>query len=38
MKLSYPVGYRSSYSEWMHHRGASIPADVDTGCDGQECG
>jgi hypothetical protein len=36
MKLSYLVGYGSRYPERVHHRGASIPADVDTGCDGQE--
>ncbi|XP_062178860.1 endoglucanase 18-like [Phragmites australis] len=36
MKLSYLVGYGDSYPQQVHHRGASIPADVDTGCDGQE--
>jgi hypothetical protein len=36
MKLSYLVGYGSRYPERVHHRGASIPADVDTGCDGHE--
>ncbi|KAK3131278.1 hypothetical protein QOZ80_6BG0504430 [Eleusine coracana subsp. coracana] len=36
MKLSYLVGYGDSYPERVHHRGASIPADVNTGCDGQE--
>jgi len=36
MKLSYLVGYGDSYPQRVHHRGASIPADVDTGCDGQE--
>ncbi|KAK8456210.1 hypothetical protein SEVIR_4G292200v4 [Setaria viridis] len=36
MKLSYLVGYGESYPQRVHHRGASIPADVDTGCDGQE--
>ncbi|KAM0853561.1 hypothetical protein ACQ4PT_050992 [Festuca glaucescens] len=36
MKLSYLVGYGDSYPQRVHHRGASIPADVDTGCGGQE--
>nr|CAB3471433.1 unnamed protein product [Digitaria exilis] len=36
MKLSYLVGFGDSYPQQVHHRGASIPADVDTGCDGQE--
>lgn len=36
MKMSYLVGYGGSYPRRVHHRGASIPADVDTGCDGQE--
>ena len=36
MKLSYLVGYGDSYPLHVHHRGASIPADVDTGCDGME--
>lgn len=36
MKLSYLVGYGNSYPQRVHHRGASIPADVDTGCGGQE--
>lgn len=36
MKLSYLVGYGDSFPQRVHHRGASIPADVDTGCDGQE--
>ncbi|KAL6873597.1 hypothetical protein ACP4OV_013679 [Aristida adscensionis] len=36
MKMSYLVGYGDSYPQWVHHRGASIPADVDTGCDGQK--
>ncbi|KQK17545.2 hypothetical protein BRADI_1g35220v3 [Brachypodium distachyon] len=36
MKVSYLVGYGDSYPQQVHHRGASIPADVDTGCGGQE--
>uniref|UniRef100_A0A804PCX2 Endoglucanase n=1 Tax=Zea mays TaxID=4577 RepID=A0A804PCX2_MAIZE len=36
MKLSYLVGFGDSYPQRVHHRGASIPAGVDTGCDGQE--
>jgi hypothetical protein len=36
MKLSYLVGYGSSYPERVHHHGASIPVDVDIGYDGQE--
>lgn len=36
MKLSYLVGFGDSYPQRVHHRGASIPADVDTGCNGQE--
>lgn len=34
MKLSYLVGYGSSYPQQVHHRGASIPANAKTGCDG----
>ncbi|CAL9112657.1 unnamed protein product [Musa textilis] len=34
MKLSYLVGYGSSYPQQVHHRGASIPANLDTGCKG----
>ncbi|KAK1296940.1 Endoglucanase 24 [Acorus calamus] len=34
MKLSYLVGYGSNYPQQVHHRGASIPADAKTGCDG----
>jgi hypothetical protein len=34
MKLSYLVGYGSSYPQQVHHRGASIPADAKTGCKG----
>ncbi|KAL6603481.1 hypothetical protein ACP70R_043842 [Stipagrostis hirtigluma subsp. patula] len=36
MKMSYLVGYGDSYPQRVHHRGASIPADDDTGCDGQK--
>ncbi|KAF7066882.1 hypothetical protein CFC21_072807 [Triticum aestivum] len=36
MKLSYLVGYGSSYPQQVHHRGASIPADAKTGCKGFE--
>ncbi|KAK6258216.1 hypothetical protein SCA6_012690 [Theobroma cacao] len=32
MKISYLVGYGSSYPQYVHHRGASIPVDADTGC------
>nr|QQP23425.1 glycosyl hydrolase 9B5 [Sedum alfredii] len=31
-KLSYLVGYGDNYPEYVHHRGASIPADATTGC------
>ncbi|XP_042429892.1 endoglucanase 24-like isoform X1 [Zingiber officinale] len=34
MKLSYLVGYGNSYPQQVHHRGASIPADATTGCNG----
>ncbi|XP_042486867.1 endoglucanase 2-like [Macadamia integrifolia] len=34
MKMSYLVGYGSEYPQYVHHRGASIPADDDTGCKG----
>ncbi|GAB4839115.1 hypothetical protein Ancab_028643 [Ancistrocladus abbreviatus] len=30
MKLSYLVGYRDKYPQFVHHRGASIPANADT--------
>ncbi|OVA12644.1 Glycoside hydrolase [Macleaya cordata] len=33
MKMSYLVGYGSKYPQFVHHRGASIPADADPGCD-----
>lgn len=32
MKMSYLVGYGNKYSQFVHHRGASIPADAATGC------
>ncbi|CAM8981714.1 unnamed protein product [Rhodiola kirilowii] len=32
MKLSYLVGYGDNYPVYVHHRGASIPADATTGC------
>ncbi|GAB4852508.1 hypothetical protein Ancab_016722 [Ancistrocladus abbreviatus] len=32
MKLSYLVGYGDKYPQFVHHRGASIPADADTRC------
>ncbi|XP_059624657.1 endoglucanase 24-like [Cornus florida] len=31
-KMSYLVGYGSNYPQYVHHRGASIPADANTGC------
>ncbi|XP_058098807.1 endoglucanase 24-like [Magnolia sinica] len=34
LKLSYLVGYGSKYPLQVHHRGASIPADDTTGCNG----
>ncbi|WZY98330.1 hypothetical protein YC2023_070659 [Brassica napus] len=35
--MSYLVGYGDKYPEYVHHRGASIPADANTGCkDGFE--
>lgn len=34
MKMSYVVGYGSSYPLQVHHRGASIPASANTGCKG----
>lgn len=34
MKMSYLVGYGKKYPEFVHHRGASIPADAKTGCKG----
>ncbi|KAL3845310.1 hypothetical protein ACJIZ3_002713 [Penstemon smallii] len=32
MKMSYLVGYGDKYPQFVHHRGASIPADVNPGC------
>ncbi|KAL5706537.1 cellulase [Ranunculus cassubicifolius] len=32
IKTSFLVGYGSNYPQYVHHRGASIPADADTGC------
>ncbi|KAI3451457.1 hypothetical protein Pfo_008122 [Paulownia fortunei] len=32
MKMSYLVGYGSNYPQYVHHRGASIPTDANTGC------
>lgn len=32
MRMSYLVGYGSSYPQYVHHRGASIPVDAETGC------
>ncbi|GLT44586.1 hypothetical protein SLA2020_184720 [Shorea laevis] len=32
MKMSYFVGYGSSYPQYVHHRGFSIPIDATTGC------
>ncbi|KAL3634245.1 hypothetical protein CASFOL_021299 [Castilleja foliolosa] len=32
MKMSYLVGYGDKYPQFVHHRGASIPADATTGC------
>ncbi|PIN06619.1 Cellulase [Handroanthus impetiginosus] len=32
MKMSYLVGYGDKYPEYVHHRGASIPADEAPGC------
>nr|GEX54902.1 endoglucanase 2-like [Tanacetum cinerariifolium] len=32
MKMSYLVGYGDEYPKYVHHRGASIPADATTGC------
>ncbi|KAL3525286.1 hypothetical protein ACH5RR_013658 [Cinchona calisaya] len=32
MKLSYLVGFGNDYPKYVHHRGASIPADANTGC------
>lgn len=32
MNMSYLVGYGDKYPQYVHHRGASIPADATTGC------
>ncbi|KAM0970264.1 hypothetical protein ACFX13_018630 [Malus domestica] len=32
MRMSYLVGYGSSYPQYVHHRGASIPVGAETGC------
>ncbi|KAK8510013.1 hypothetical protein V6N12_035336 [Hibiscus sabdariffa] len=32
MEISYLVGYGKKYPKFVHHRGASIPADAKTGC------
>lgn len=32
MEMSYLVGYGDKYPKFVHHRGASIPKDADTGC------
>ncbi|KAA3488930.1 endoglucanase 10-like [Gossypium australe] len=31
-KMSFLVGYGDKYPQYVHHRGASIPADATTGC------
>jgi len=33
MNMSYLVGYGEKYPQYVHHRGASIPADEKVGCD-----
>lgn len=32
LKMSFLVGYGKKYPQYVHHRGASIPADAKTGC------
>ena len=32
--MSYLVGYGDNYPKQVHHRGASIPANANTGCKG----
>ena len=32
MQTSYLVGYGDKYPKYVHHRGASIPADATTNC------
>ncbi|XP_041016468.1 endoglucanase 2 isoform X2 [Juglans microcarpa x Juglans regia] len=31
-EMSFLVGYGNRYPQYVHHRGASIPADANTGC------
>lgn len=33
LDMSFLVGYGNNYPQFVHHRGASIPADAKTGCD-----
>uniref|UniRef100_A0A803MV15 Endoglucanase n=1 Tax=Chenopodium quinoa TaxID=63459 RepID=A0A803MV15_CHEQI len=33
MKMSFLVGYGDKYPQFVHHRGASIPANAKTGCE-----
>ncbi|KAJ4702097.1 Endoglucanase [Melia azedarach] len=32
LKMSFLVGYGKKFPQYVHHRGASIPADATTGC------
>lgn len=32
LKMSYLVGYGDKFPQYVHHRGASIPADAKTKC------
>lgn len=32
MNMSYLVGHGSNYPRYIHHRGASIPVEANTGC------
>lgn len=32
--MSYLVGYGDNFPKYVHHRGASIPANANTGCKG----
>ncbi|KAG0452700.1 hypothetical protein HPP92_025092 [Vanilla planifolia] len=34
MEMSYLVGYGDKYPQQVHHRGASIPVNANTGCEG----
>ncbi|XP_077231347.1 endoglucanase 24-like [Tasmannia lanceolata] len=34
MEMSFLVGYGNKFPHYVHHRGASIPANANTGCDG----